>query len=137
MKPKNIRVDMVYDASFAPFGQNSQSGTVLCIDRSPVGWSSAKQQIVELSSAEAEYVAISSVAQDTSWLTGFLEELEYHRRVPVLETGSASAKALASKDTFSKPTRHIRSGTITLRMQLIRGSFNCNGGKGKIIGRIY
>jgi hypothetical protein len=39
MKPKNIRVEVVCDASFAPFGQNSQSGTVLCIDRSQVGWS--------------------------------------------------------------------------------------------------
>jgi hypothetical protein len=66
MKPKNIRVEVVCDASFAPFGQNSQSGTVLCIDRSPVGWSSAKQQIVALSSAEAEYVAISNAAQDAS-----------------------------------------------------------------------
>jgi hypothetical protein len=66
MKPKNIREEMVYDASFAPFGQNSQSSTILCIDRSLVGWSSAKQQIVTLSSAEAKYVAISSAAQDAS-----------------------------------------------------------------------
>jgi hypothetical protein len=60
-----------------------------------------------LSSSEAEYVTISSAAQDASLLTGFLKELGCHRDVSVLATDSASIKALASKNIFSKRTWHI------------------------------
>jgi hypothetical protein len=86
---------------------------------------------VALSSSEAEYVAISSAAQDASWLTGFLEELGYHGGVPVLETDSASAKALASKDTFSKRTRHIAIRYHYIKDAVNKGELQLQWRKGK------
>ena len=84
-----------------------------------------------LSSAEAEYVAISSAAQDAAWLAGFLEELGYHGSIPVLETDSASAKALASKDNFSKRTRHIAIRYHYIKDALNKGVLRLQWRKGK------
>jgi hypothetical protein len=75
---------------------------------------------VALSSPEVKYVPISTAAQDASWLTGYwgITEVFQYWRAKILSTSGLGI---------------LRSGTTTLRMQLIRGSFNCNGGKGKII----
>jgi hypothetical protein len=67
--------------------------------------------MVTLSSAEAEYVAISTAAQDALWISGFLAELG-EKTVPRLITYSESARRLVLKEGFSPRTPHIASDTI-------------------------
>jgi hypothetical protein len=59
-----------------------------------VHWTSKKQGCVALSTAEAEYVAASSCAQDVIWLCGVLCDLNYQQREPrvIFEDNTAAIK---------------------------------------------
>ena len=65
-------VSVVSDASYAPQGARSHTGITTMLGSSHVAWSSKQQGLVTLSSAEAEYVAISAAAQDALWIAGLL-----------------------------------------------------------------
>lgn len=43
--------------------------------RGPVSWRSHKQESVALSTAEAEYIALSSAAQEAEWIRRLVSEL--------------------------------------------------------------
>jgi hypothetical protein len=64
------------DASYG-VGENGrrQTGTVTCIGDIAIGWSSRKQEVVALSSTEAEYIAMTVAAQEAAWLKMLLEEI--------------------------------------------------------------
>ncbi len=49
-----------------------------------VSWSSKKQKCVALSTAEAEYVALSSAAQESVWLRQLMTELGSGPETPTL-----------------------------------------------------
>ena len=55
--------------------QKSTSGYVFMLSGGAVSWSSKKQKCVALSTAEAEYVALSSAAQESIWLRQLITEL--------------------------------------------------------------
>ena len=61
----------------------SSSGFIIMLNGGPIIWSSQKQSIVALSSAEAEYIAASSLAQEILWLQGFLQEIGTPMNVPI------------------------------------------------------
>src|SRR5699024_3930770 len=57
------------DANFAPKGdRKSQSGAVLKLAGSTVGWYSKKQKTVSTSTTEAEYIAMAIATNETLWL---------------------------------------------------------------------
>src|SRR4051794_15051417 len=58
--------------------RKSTSGFVVKVDGDTIAWTSKKQRTVALSSAEAEYMAISSAAQEVKWLKQLLSELSFH-----------------------------------------------------------
>jgi len=60
----------------------STSGYVFFFGRNPVSWSSKKQQVVARSSTEAEYRAVASVVDETTWVKFFLKELHVHIPTP-------------------------------------------------------
>ena len=51
------------DASHGGEGGKGQTGIISCIGDTAIGWSSRRQNIVALSSTEAEYVALTAAAQ--------------------------------------------------------------------------
>lgn len=55
--------------------RKSTSGYVFMLSGGAVSWSSKKQKCVALSTAEAEYVALSSAAQESVWLRQLMTEL--------------------------------------------------------------
>lgn len=55
--------------------RKSTSGYIFQIAGGPVSWRSKKQDTVALSTAEAEYVALSSAAQECVWLRRLNSEL--------------------------------------------------------------
>jgi hypothetical protein len=64
------------DANFAPLGdRKSQTGGLICFNGSTVDWTSKKQKTVSLSTAEAEYVSLATVACSVLWFQQLLEEL--------------------------------------------------------------
>ena len=55
--------------------RKSTSGFVFHLGSGAISWSSKKQPVVALSTAEAEYIAAASCATQAVWLRRILEEL--------------------------------------------------------------
>jgi hypothetical protein len=85
------------------------SGYVILIDGGAVSWSSKKQELVTLSTAEAEYVAATHAAKEVIWFRRILSEIFRPLEHPViLHSDSQSAIALArSQGQFHARTKHI------------------------------
>ncbi|KAK8697827.1 hypothetical protein V6N13_113962 [Hibiscus sabdariffa] len=65
------------DASFQTDKDDSrsQSGFVLYLNGAVVSWKSSKQDIVDDSTTEAEYIAASEAAKEAVWIKKFISEL--------------------------------------------------------------
>ena len=82
-------------------------------------WLSKKQATVSLSTAEAEYIAIATAAQELIWVNQYLSEIGYNEKnknqIPIIRTDNQAAKQIASNDTL-----HSRSKHIDIRYHFIR-----------------
>jgi len=85
------------------------SGFVVLIDGGAVSWSSKKQELVTLSTMEAEYVAATHAAKELVWFRRLLGEIFRPLNVPInLFSDNQSAIALAhSNGQFHARTKHI------------------------------
>ena len=73
-----------------------------------VSWDSKKQPIVTLSSAEAEYVAATSVACQAVWMRRVLKDLSHNHQGPTtIFCDNNSAIALSKNHVFHKRAKHI------------------------------
>jgi len=75
-------------SSHSPGGQGSvgeesilihvaTSGYLFLLSRAPISWRSQKQTTVALSTAEAEYMALSYASQEAMWLRQLISELKF------------------------------------------------------------
>lgn len=84
------------------------SGYAFLIDGGAVSWSSRKQELVTLSTAEAEYVAATHAAKEAIWLRRFLAEIFKPLNGPTtLYCDNQSAVAIATNGNFHACTKHI------------------------------
>jgi hypothetical protein len=88
-KSKSISMEAIIpnaysDADWAgdPDKRRSRTGTLVCVNDSPIMWSSKLQTTVALSSTEAEYLALSTTSREILWLRGFLAELGFKQNSP-------------------------------------------------------
>ncbi|MBW0497484.1 hypothetical protein O181_037199 [Austropuccinia psidii MF-1] len=72
-----------------------------------IGWRSHKQKLVALSSAEAEYNALTECSQDLFWLKQLLYEMSTNKCSGTLFSDNQSAIAIASNQIYHHGTRHI------------------------------
>jgi hypothetical protein len=113
--------------------RKSTTGYVVFVYGCAVSWQSKKQTTVALSTAEAEYMAISSVLQEIIWLHHLLEELGLRRRCPhedevgVMESFECSPPAVIFTDNRaakslceSEGSLHSRTKHIDLRHNWIK-----------------
>lgn len=96
------------------------SGYVCMLSNAAICWSSRKQEIVTLSSTEAEYVAATSCACHCMWLTGLLEEIKDEKLGPVLIKCDNSSTIKLSKN----PVMHRRTKHIDVRFHYLRNLVN-------------
>jgi hypothetical protein len=95
----------------------STSGTLFFLDKCLVSWQSVKQQVMALSSCEAEYIAASTALTQALWLARLLGDLLSRDTGAVeLRVDSKSALALAKNPVFHEQSKHIR-----VRYHFIRG----------------
>jgi len=88
--------------------QRSTSGYVFRMAGGAVSWSSKLQATVALSTAEAEYVAITRAAQQALWMHSFLGEIGLDQTLPTtLYCDNASAIALALSTKGHQRAKHI------------------------------
>ncbi|MBW0468179.1 hypothetical protein O181_007894 [Austropuccinia psidii MF-1] len=72
-----------------------------------IGWRSHKQKVVSLSSAEAEYNAMSEGTQDLQWTANLIFEITKERKQQILFTNNQSAISIASNHIYHHGTRHV------------------------------
>jgi hypothetical protein len=85
------------------------SGYAFLIDGGAISWSSRKQELVTLSTAEAEYVAATHASKEVIWLRRLLAELfpTTMRTPTTLYCDNQAALKLATDDNFRARTKHI------------------------------
>ena len=86
----------------------STSGFCFSFGSGVFSWGSKKQNSVAQSTAEAEYVATASAANQAIWLTRILEDMGEKQLKPVeICCDNKSAIAIAKNPIFHNRTKHI------------------------------
>ncbi|THG92494.1 hypothetical protein EW026_g8421 [Hermanssonia centrifuga] len=84
------------------------TGYVFLVDGGAVSWSSKKQELVTLSTTEAEYVAATHAAKEAMWIRRLLGEVFRPLDGPTtLYSDSQSAIALTKDGQYHARTKHI------------------------------
>lgn len=82
---------------------------IFYLGRSPITWCSTKQELVALSSCEAEFIAATEAAKQAIWLQELLSEAVGNKsKQVVIKVDNKSAIALTKNPVF-----HGRSKTYT------------------------
>ncbi|XP_071714945.1 uncharacterized mitochondrial protein AtMg00810-like [Rutidosis leptorrhynchoides] len=102
--------------------RHSTSGYCFNIGSAVISWCSKKQDVVALSSTEAEYIAATMAAQECTWLRrligDILEKVDY---VVKLRCDKESAIKLASNPIFHAGTKHIEMRYHFIREKVLSG----------------
>ena len=106
---KEANVEGFCDADWASQKhRHSISGFSFHYGIGAVSWSSKKQNIVSLSSTEAEYVAQTHAAKEGIWLRSFISEIRGEEEKPLtISCDNQGAIALAKDNKFHARTKHI------------------------------
>jgi hypothetical protein len=116
------------DSSFGNLeNYGSLGGYIITIGDVPILWKSTRMNTT-LSTAEAEYVALTPAIKDTIWLKGILDEIGIkQQKVEILEDNQGCI-ALVNNPQSSRKTRHIQ-----VRYHWIRNQFQA---KNMILSKI-
>ena len=88
--------------------QHAISGFVFLINRAAISWASRKQELVTLSTVEAEYMAATHAAKECIWLHRLISSLFGPIRIPTtLLCDNHAALHLATDDNYHAHTKHI------------------------------
>ncbi|KAJ8885426.1 hypothetical protein PR048_011623 [Dryococelus australis] len=101
-------IDAYSDADYADDGTpcRSTSGDVILYMGSPVAWSTRKQPIISLSTAESEFIATSECVKKVLFLKSLYKELTEEALNKILTGGKNYAQAVESReDQFCGPDR--------------------------------
>lgn len=108
---KQVEVLHAYsDASWAEDkdDRKSTTGYYCSVNGGAISWSSRKQNIVTLSSCEAEYVALTETCKEVTWLREIASAFEIKNNGPTtIFTDSQSCIAIIENQKFSNRTKHI------------------------------
>jgi hypothetical protein len=101
----------------------SMSGILFFLGKCLIRWQSVKQQLMAMSSCEAEYIAASTASTQALWLDRLLSDLRGRDTGAVeLRVDSQSALALAKNLVFHEWSKHIRVRYHFIRDCLVEGS---------------
>ncbi|XP_033145096.1 secreted RxLR effector protein 161-like [Brassica rapa] len=85
-----------------PDDGKSTTGYIFCVGETPISWSSQKQDVVALSSCEAEYMAATEATKQAIWLQELMSEITGSKEEKTLiRVDNKSAIALAKKPGLS------------------------------------
>jgi hypothetical protein len=105
--------------------RHSMSGYTVLLHGAPVAWSSRKQSLIALSTAEAEYIALTAVAREVLYLRSLLTELYEPVKLPIpVYCDNQGAIALASNHKFHARTKHVDLRYHFIRKQVSDGIFD-------------
>ena len=103
-------------------GRKSITGYLFSLGHGAITWQSKKQPTVALSSAEAEYMALSAATQECLWLRTILSELGFPQREPTLiHSDNQGAISLSSDSVLHQRVKHIDIRHHFIRDHVERG----------------
>ena len=109
-KSTQVQISAFSDANWASSkdDRHSISGVVILINGAPVIFKSRKKQNVSLSTAEAEYVALSLCVQEVLWLKSLLGEMgiRIETAIPIFEDNQGTI-AIAKNEGYQSRAKHI------------------------------
>ncbi|CAI7733040.1 unnamed protein product [Closterium sp. NIES-53] len=113
------------DADHAGDSDNRRSRTGYVYRLEPIGpisWQSSKQELIALSSAEAEYIALCSATKEGLYLRELLEEAKL-AELPnfTLFCDNQSAIRIANKSGFANRTKHIALRYFFVKDEIEKG----------------
>ena len=101
------------------------SGYTFLIDGAAISWASRKQELVTLSTAEAEYVATTHAAKECIWLRRLTSQLFGHVTTPTtLYCDNQAALHLATDDNYHARTKHIDIRFHFIRQTITDGAIH-------------
>ncbi|XP_064464458.1 uncharacterized protein LOC135375730 [Ornithodoros turicata] len=102
------------DASWNESGKGkSRSAYVFTMSKGAISWKSTKQQLVALSTCEAEYIAITEAIKEGKWVKTLFKELGFCKYgTESLEIKSDNQAAIR---LIENPAQHQRSKHIALK----------------------
>ena len=93
-----------------PDDGKSTTGHIFYFGGNPITWCSQKQEIVALSSCEAEFMAATETAKQAIWLQDLLSELfGGNSKKVVIRINNKSAIALSKNPVFHGRSKHIHT----------------------------
>ncbi|TPX44978.1 DNA-directed DNA polymerase [Synchytrium endobioticum] len=85
-----------------------RAGYIIKLGLGAVIWGSKKQQVVALSSSEAEYMALSILTREVLWARQFLKELGYEQTSPtVVHEDNRGCIFIANENATNYRSKHI------------------------------
>ena len=103
--------------------RKSTSGYIFLLCGGAISWKSQKQKCVALSTAEAEYIAMSTATQEAIWLRQLIAEISNSSKSPTLMfEDNQSAIAMARNPQFHGRAKHIEIKHHYVREQLSKGT---------------
>ena len=95
-------------------------GYVFFLSGVPICWCSKKQDVIALSTCEAEYISACSAACQANWITHLLEELN----VKMSGTVELLVENKSAIDLAKNPVSHGRSKHIETKFHFLRDQVN-------------
>jgi len=87
--------------------RRSTTGYVFTLAGGAISWLSKLQDVVALSTTEAEYMAATEACKEAIWIQRLMEELGHKKQKIVVYCDSQSALHIARNPAFHSRTKHI------------------------------
>ncbi|XP_019196175.1 PREDICTED: uncharacterized protein LOC109190179 [Ipomoea nil] len=110
-----------------PFDRRSTSGYCVLIGGNLISWKSKKQDVVAMSSAEAEYRAMALATCELMWLKHLLQELQCGKVAQMTWIcDNQAALHIASNPIYHERTKHIEVDCHFIREKIVSGCIKTN-----------